>query len=93
MTYGWEYNDDPFVGYDLVVSDSDYGEDYSWGLTDVYHKDGKFYTFEDGGCSCNGPYEGAQVSDLQGPVTFAQAISGLNASAKEEALRWEAPRG
>lgn len=91
MTYGWEYNDSPFEGYDLVVSD--HRGDYSWSLTDVYHKNGEFFTFEDSGCSCNGPYENADVSYLEGPMTFAQALVGLDVSAKEEALRWEAPRG
>lgn len=93
MTYGWEYNDSPFPDYDLVVEDSNYGEDYDWHQDSVWHKNGQFYTLSDGGCSCNGPYEYTDETDLVPVASFAQAISGLSAEAKEQALKWEAPRG
>ena len=88
MSYGWMYNDSPFPGYDLVVSD-DSGDPYNWSLTDVYHKDGKFYTYSDAGCSCNGPYEGASEADLYPEPSFQEALKGLSTYAIEQALAWE----
>lgn len=86
----WEYKDNPFPDYELVVEDYDY--DYSWSVTVVLYKDGRYYTASDVGCSCYGPWEDVSQDDIVPAASFAEAIKGLSSEAKERAIRWGVPR-
>lgn len=85
MTYGWEYNDNPFQGYDLVAEDCYW--DYEWDITVVLHRHGQFFTASDSGCSCNGPWE--YEVNIEPVGSFAEAVKGLSPEAKEQALKWK----
>lgn len=87
--------DSDLPGFDLIVSDN-WSEQWDWNLTDVYYhpESGKYYVYEDGGCSCNFPYEDFNgVSDLRGPMTFAQAVRGLSNAAKDKAMKRKESNG
>lgn len=78
----------------ISVASTDRGASYEWDLTEVWYNptDRKYYVYSGGGCSCNwayGYYEG--LADLDGPMTFAQAISGLDADGKSQAMQWKEP--
>ena len=44
---------------ELVAGGYDQGGDWDWQYFGLFRsKDGRLYTYSDGGCSCNGPFEG-----------------------------------
>lgn len=77
-------------GFISVVSDGDWG--YSWSVTEVWFnpENRGYYVFEDSGCSCTYEYEDYKgPADLSGPMTFAEAVTGLGSDAKEQAMKWK----